>query len=312
MNQMDISRRGLMMLGGGMLGGSMMGCMPLGGATPASAAATATSIDLGGPGVRARTRAKIMGSTAAEDVYTFMRIHFYAYRHEGNLIPLYTMNNLNIRRWSPQPDGSFKAKVFECGTVSKFDTEEPLDEWDNPITGERIKVHHFRGGPLSLTVTKDGSISTGAEATVKPEPLNFQFIDDSVYMLQASAFSYPNKFQPDEWPKESSGAQAYWDSHYIYMAKTNDVADPDTTQAPVYIQLQNMTSWSPWLRMGQIPGRSWGRGFGKKIASVDDIPAFARADLERRHPQIFELDSWTELVDEWGDYKRENSPKSEP
>lgn len=306
MNQMDISRRGLMMLGGGMLGGPMMGCMPPDGAAPASA--TATSIDLDAPGVRARIRAKIMGSTAAEDVYTFMRIHFYAYRHEGNLIPLYTMNNLNIRRWSPQPDGSFKAKVFECGALSKFDTEEPLDEWENPITGERIKAHHFRGGPLSLTVTSDGSISTGAEATVKPEPLNFQFIDDSVYMLQASAFSYPNKFQPDEWPKESSGAEAYWDSHYIYMAKSNDVADPDTTQAPAYIQLQNMTSWSPWLRMGQIPGRSWGRGFGKKIAGVDDIPAFARADLERRHPQIFELDSWTELVDEWGDYKREHSP----
>ena len=174
------------------------------------------------------------------------------------------MNNLNVRRWSPQPDGSFKVKVFECGTLSKFDTEEPLDEWDNPITGERIKGHHFRGGPLSLTVTKDGSLSTGAEATVKPEPLNFQFIDDSIYMLQASAFSYPNPFQPDEWPKESSGAKAYWDSHYIYMAKINDLVDPDTTQAPSYIQLQNMTSWWPWLRMGQIPGRSWGRGFGKK------------------------------------------------
>ena len=170
---------------------------------------------------------------------------------------------------------------------------------------------HFRGGPLSLTVTRDGSLSTGAAATVKPEPLNLQFIDDSIYMLQASAFSYPNPFQPDEWPKESSGAEAYWDSHYIYMAKINDVVDPETTQAPAYIQLQNMTSWSPWLRMGQIPGRSWGRGFGKKIAGVDDIPAFARADLERRHPQIFELDSWTDLVDEWGDHKREHSAKSE-
>ncbi len=304
MDKLNITRRESMTLGGGMLGGSIMGGMMLGGASPASAA----SIDLDKPGVRARTRAKIMGSTAAEDVHTFMRIHFYAYPHEGNLIPLYTMNNLNIRRWDPQPDGSFKVKVFECGTLSKFDTEEPLDYWDNPITGERIKAHHFRGGPLSLTIAKDGSISTGAEATVKPEPLNYQFIDDSVFMLQASAFSYPNPFQPDEWPKESSGAEAFWDSHYIYMAKVNEVTNPDISQAPAYIQLQNMTSWSPWLRMGQTPGRSWGRGFGKKIAGVGDIPTFARADLERRHPQIFNLDSWTELVDEWGDYKMENSP----
>lgn len=299
MSQIDISRRGSMVLGGGML---------LGHDAMASAENTTTSIDLDMPGVRARTRAKIMGSTAAEDVHTFMRIHIYAYPHEGNLIPLYTMNNLNIRRWDPQSDGSYKVKVFECGTLSKFDTEEPLDQWDNPITGERIKAHHFRGGPLSLTVGSDGSISTGAAATVKPEPLNFQFIDDSIYMLQASAFSYPNSFQPDEWPKESSGTQAFWDSHYIYMSKIDDVTDPETTQAPAYIQLQNMTSWSPWLRMGQTPGRSWGRGFGEKIASVDDVPAFALADFERRHPQIFDLASWTELYDEWGEYKKENAP----
>lgn len=306
MTQGDITRRGSMVLGGalggGMLGGGMLGT------TPAFGATTSPALDLDAPGVRAQTRAKIMGSTAAEDAHTFMRIHFYAYPHQGNLIPLYTMNNLNIRRWDPQPDGSFKVKVFECGTLSKFDTEEPLEDWDNPITGERIKAHHFRGGPLSLTVAADGSISTGAAATVKPEPLNFQFIDDSIYMLQASAFSYPNPFQPDEWPKESSGAEAFWDSHYIYMAKLDDVTNPDITQAPSYIQLQNLTSWSPWLRMGQTPGRGWGRGFGKKISGVDDIPAFARADLERRHPQIFDLDSWTELVDEWGDYKRAHRP----
>ncbi len=296
MNQLDITRRGSMMLGGGFL---------LGGASDAQAA---TSLNLDDPRERARIRAKIMGSTDAEDIHTFMRIHFYAYRHEGNLIPLYTMNNLNIRRWSPQTDGSFKVQVFECGTLSKFDTEEPLDEWDNPFTGERIKAHHFRGGPLNLIVANDGTISTGAEATLKPEPLNFQVIGDSLFMLQASAFSYPNPFQPDEWPKESSGSTSYWDSHYIYMAKIDDVANPGIASAPAYVQLQNLVTWGPWLRMGQRPGRSWGRGFGQKIDGVDQMPAFARADIERRHPEIFDLDSWTELVDEWGDYKRANRP----
>lgn len=297
MDQLDLTRRTSMMLGGGaLLAGS------------SAAAQAAMPLNLDDPLERARIRAKIMGSTAEKAVHTFMRIHFYAYPHEGNLIPLYTMNNLNIRVWSPQPDGSFNAKVYECGTLSKFDTEEPLEYWDNPFTGEKVKAHHFRTGPLSLTVVNDGSIATGAAATLKPEPLNFQVVDDSVFMLQASAFSYPNRFQPDEWPDESSGPTTFWDSQYIYFAKIKDVVDPDVTQAPAYVQLQNLVSWSPWLRMGQRPGRTWGRGFGQKIESVDAMPAFARADIERRHPEIFDLDSWTAFADEWADYKREHAP----
>ena len=56
-----------------------------------------------------------------------------------------------------------------------------------------------------------------------------------------------------------------------------------------------------------MPGRTWDRGFGKKIDSVDQMPPFARPDIERRHPEIFDIDAWTELVDEWGDYKRANA-----
>ena len=297
MIQLDWTRRGSMLLGSGFL---------LGGAS--SSARAATSVNLEDPRERARIRAKIMGSTEDEAVHTFMRIHTYGYTHEGNLIPFYTMNNLNVRRWSPQPDGSFKVKVYECGTLSKFDTEEPLEYWDNPITGERVKAHHFRGGPLNLTVANDGTISTGAESRLKPQPLNFHVWGDSVYMLQASAFSYPNPFQPDEWPKESSGPTSYWDSHYIFIAKIDDVADPSTARAPAYVQLQNQVTWGHWMRMGQRPGRTWGRGFGAKLDSIDQIPGFARADIERRHPQIFDIDSWTELTNEVGEYKRTQSP----
>lgn len=300
MDSLDLSRRASLMFGAA----AMLGP----GAALGSSSEAARALDLDAPGARAKIRAKIMGSIAAEPVHTYLRIHVYGYRHDGNLIPFYTMNNLNVRRWAPQPDGSFKAQVFECGTYSKFDTDEPLDEWDNPITGERIKVWNFLGGPLSLTVGADGNIATGAETTVKPKPLNFQVFADTVFMLQASAFSYPNPFKPSEWPKESSGERSYWDSHYLFAAKLADVLDPARASAPAFIQLQNLVSWGYWIRMGQTPGRTWGRGFGAKLASLDELPRLVRAEMEKKTPKIFDLNSWTDFVDEVGEYKRTHTP----
>jgi hypothetical protein len=276
----------------------------LGGAGPGMA----QSLPLGDPKAMARIRAKIMGSTVEEPVHTYMRLHIYGYRHDGNLVPLYTMSNLNIRRWTPQPDGSFKAKVFECGTYTKFDSDEPLDEWENPFTGERIKVWNFLAGPLNISINADGSLGAGAETTVRARPQNFEVIGDTLFMPQASAFSYPNPFQPKDWPKESSGEKTYWDSHYLFQSKLADALNPTVTNAPATVQLQNLVSWGYWIRMGQQPGRSWGRGFGSKLRSLDDMPRAARREMEKKTPKIFETATWTELVNETDEYKKSRKP----
>jgi len=291
----DLTRRSSLMLGGAAAFG-------------ASSPAAAQALKLDDPKALGRIYAKIMGSTVAEQVYTYLRLHLYAYRHDGNLIPMYTMNNLNIRHWFPQPDGGFKAKVFESGTYTKFDSDEPLDTWENPITGEKIKVWNFLAGPLNLTIDAGGGMSTGAEATVKPRAQNMEVIGDTVFMPQVSAFSYPNFFKPSEWPKESSGEKSYWDSHFLFMSKTADVVNPDITNAPALLQLQNLVSWGYWTRMGQQPGRSWGRGFGAKIKSLDEMPKAARAEMEKKTPKIFDTANWTELINEAETYKKTHKP----
>ena len=296
----DFSRRSSLTMGAA----SLLGAHGLRSAD----AQAAPGLPLDDPKAMTRIRAKVMGSTVEEPVYTYLRLHIYGYRHDGNLVPFYTMSNLNIRRWMPQADGGFKAKVYECGTLTKFDSEEPLNEWENPFTGQKIKVWNFLAGPLNLAIAADGTMGTGPEATVKPKPQNFEVIGGTVFMPQASAFSYPNPFQPKEWPKESSGEKSYWDSHYLFTAKLTDVLDPKVTNAPATVQLQNFVTWSYWTRMGQQPGRTWGRGFGSKIASLDELPKTVRSEMEKKTPKIFETATWTELVNETEEYKKSHAP----
>ena len=276
-----------------------------GGAFSASAAAPA--LDLEDPAVRARVRAKVSGSAAEETVYKFYRLHLYAYMHDGNLKPLYTMNNLNVTQCRPLEDNYYSFKVFEAGVYCKFDTDEVLESWENPITGEVREPWTFIGGPLNVKLGPDG-VETPPEATVHPTALRMEAYGGMVFVPVASHFSYPSPFDPEEWPKESAGPVNYWDSLFVLASKVEDVVNPDIDNAPAFCQFQNLVSWGPWVGMGGIAGRSYGRAYGTKLSGPDDLPPGARRSLELKAPKIFDVESWTDYHDYIQEYKDTYGP----
>jgi hypothetical protein len=258
----------------------------------AAAAQDIDDLDLADPRTRAKVRAKVQGSIAEETVYSFYRLHLYGYVNEGNLVPLTTMNNLNITKWKPLPNGNFAGTVFESGSYCKFDTDDAIDAWENPFTGEKRDVWPFVGGPLKVEVGPDGAV-TDETATVKPKAQRIDVIGDTVFVASQSAFSFPNPMKPEEWPKESAGPTYFWDSHFVHAAKIADVLDPKLTRAGAFSQFQNLVSWHPWFGMGGKPGRTYGKAYGTKLKSLDDLPKAARATLEKQTPEIFETEKWT-------------------
>ncbi len=103
-------------------------------------AAKPDRLDLTDPRQRARVRAKVMGSAGAETVPIFYRLHLYAYLNEGSIVPLLTLNHLSVTDWKPLGNGTHQARTWECGMYCRFDSEEALDVWDNPVTGETLPV----------------------------------------------------------------------------------------------------------------------------------------------------------------------------
>jgi hypothetical protein len=272
------------------LGGSMSALL----AAPAVAATAASTraLDLEDPRARARVLAKVKGSIAEETVYTFCRLHLYLWLNDGNLQPMLTMQNLAASSWTPLPNGNYRGTVREVGVYTAFDSDELIDHWVNPVTGEKREVWQFVGGPLSVEIGPDG-IVTGPEATLKPRQMRMDVIAGKVLLPNQSAFSFPNPFKEDRWPKEAGGPTFYWDSHYFFAAQVKDVIDPRVTSAPSTVQFQNLVSFHPWLGMGKTPGRTWGKGLGTKLRDLKDLPGAVRAALEKRTPEIFDLPAWT-------------------
>jgi hypothetical protein len=294
---MAIDRRTL--IGAGATVSMGLGAMGAHAATP--------KLNLSDPAERLRVRMKVTASLKPEPQYKFYRLHLYAYLNEGNLVPLMTMNNINITTATKVGDNKYAIVGFESGVYCKFDTDEVLETWENPITGEKREVWQFIGGPLKGTITADG-VDTGEGATVKPKEMRMEQLGDMVFVPSQSAFKFPNPIKPDQWPKESAGPMFFWDSHFVYGAKVEDVMNPALDSAPAFCQFQNFVSWHPWLGLGGKAGRTYGKAYGTKLKSLDELPSGIVDQFRKHTPEIFDTANWKEFKDDFKDYMRMRKP----
>ena len=235
-----------------------------------------------------RTHVKMVGSLAEETVVSFYRLNIYADLGSGNFIPMFTMNNLLIDKWTPHEGNQYQMQKYEAGYYSPIDSYEPLVDFENPVTGETIKVINFRLGPVPRRYTPDRFFVMAYD----PNPLPLEIIGDRVFLATQSIESAP---RPGSGP---DGPINYTNSFMTFSAKLEDVQNPDLASVPVHSQLQNKVEFSPWLKMGDIEGGTVVRGYGTKIDGVDKLPDGVLAAYEKHVPKILDIDNWGGFVSE--------------
>lgn len=267
-----------------------------------SLAATAASFaaappNFSDPLTALRTHVKMVGSLGKETVVSFMRLNIYADLGEGNFVPCFTMNNILVDYWEPKGDNQHEMRKYEVGFYTRHDSQEPLEEFINPITGKTHPIHHFRLGPVPRLYTPTGVMAMG----YTPKLLPIEVIGDRVFLATESIESRPDMIRP--------GKISYTNSFMTMSAKLADIMNPSVLSAPVHLQLQNKNRWAPWMGMDERPGGTVARGFGGKVANLDALPEVVKAGARRFVPQIFETAGWSEFVFEDSEYLKELAEK---
>jgi len=273
----------------------------LGAAAMAAAPSQAAKreLDLSDPVKALEARIKIMGSLKDEPVYSFMRLNVYGDAHEGNMVPLFTMNNLVVDYWERTAEDEFVLTKYEAGFYSKFDSQEIIETFDNPWTGETIDIFNFRLGPVNREYTPSEIIAMA----FAPEPLPMEVIGDRVFLATQSFGKTKTMFPRDKYPIVGSHSDTeYLNSFMTWSASYDDVANPDIASAPVHMQIQNKLPWAPWMRMRGREGGSSLRGFGTKIAGIDALPKHIQDGFAKYVPEILDTENWYEPVFESFDY----------
>lgn len=243
------------------------------------------------PATRARVQARVRGSCERETIPIFYRLDIYGFTGDGNIVPYFTLNHLSINEWTPLPGNEYEARTFECGAYCRFGTDEALDEWTNPITGENRKVWQFLGGPFTVVTGPNGMQARGAELT--PQPARMEAFGGTFFLTSSASMARPNPVDPADRPDLYTGSVSYWDTISSVMSTVTDAFDDTLSSAPAACHFQNLGMWHPWMGMGQRQGRTYGRAVGTKLHSLDAIPAAARATMEHKTPEIFDRSNWT-------------------
>lgn len=271
-------------------------------------AKSAHKLDLEDPVVRAAVRAKMSGSTERATTHGLSQLHIYGYLNDGNVQPLMTLWNYTVTKWAPISETQYSMSHYESGIYTKFNTEEVMDVWDNPISGEQREVWPFLTGPIKGVLGPDG-LETGPNATVKPDGMGIHIIGEQIFVPTTSSFKFPNPFSAEKWPKESAGPMYFWDSFSTKSALVEHVADPNLKSVPSANQFQNLVSWHPWLGLGGFDGRTFGQAYGSKLmGGFAELPEFLQAAVKKQTPEMLEVDTWSEFRNDFADYMKARKP----
>ena len=235
-----------------------------------------------------RAHVKMVGSLAREDVISFYRLNLYADLGAGNFVPLFTMNNLLIDKWTPHANNEFEMRKYEAGFYTEIDSYKPLRTFTNPVTGEELPIVNFRLGPVPRRYTPDRFYVMAYD----PNPLPLEVIGDRVFLATQSIESSP---MPGGGPDAPT---LYTNSFMTFSARLADMQNPQLASAPTHAQLQNKNEWAHWMNMGDHPGGTVARGYGTKISGLDALPPGVLDGYREFTPEILDTENWVEFVSE--------------
>jgi hypothetical protein len=182
-----------------------------------------------------------------------------------------------FQRFYRQPDGNFKLAMFELTYYTDLATGEPLETFANPYTNEANAVRHVRLGPEIRHQTPaglarpDNPMVTEYHSALGPALVR----GDHVWIPTdvEATIQFPKPTAP------SIILNLYTTAH----GRLSDALNPDLKSAPCELNFQNVLKWEPFMRMADHPGHMMSRAAGRKLESMDELPADYLAMAQRLH-----------------------------
>lgn len=190
----------------------------------------------------------------------------------------------------PQPDGSYQRLSREVVYYTDPKTGEFIDEFDNPYTGERVKVVSIANDPFNFKIseTRPAPPTYGGLNKDKPPPapylLNWSVHGDTLNLYDYIHLYYPSALQPDKWPRESAGKLNQVSEIFMYQISLADMQDASKTSVRYGGSWSRITPWLPWMLMGQAPGHCTYECFMGTTDTLDDIDPKVVAQVKARNP----------------------------
>jgi hypothetical protein len=279
-------------------------------ALPATAAAAtaAPALDLSTPRANLHAYMKLHTSIAKKRVWYWYTGVFEATVGGGPVLPVFAIDTLIRRDVTPQPDGSFAVEMFEANYFHTLDDPAPARTLFNPLNQRTVTPFHYREGPHDAVYSERGIYGRGMAPPPGPFAPRWHRAGDQIWTANIFYINAPSPFPLSTWPLEGNVRERVGSFANLF-GSVSELADPATTTARCTFVYEALMEWWPWMLMGPAPGQMLWHAGGRKLDSLEDLPAAARAGFEAIHPRIFAKDRpWESYSMMPIDYKKQRKP----
>lgn len=216
---------------------------------------------------------------------------------DGEIMPLMGMVTGTFARYRMLEGGLVQNHSFELAFYTDFNTGEVLEELTIPYTGKTVKVPRLLLGPAK-SVTRpvfhevmemggdEETLDEESETAMRPSgstkfsrwmgPVTNK--DGHVWISQTSSAALT--------PADPSASKVVYSESVTSMGSEEDVMS-DMPSIPATLSYTGITTWRPWMEMGDHPGHTTSSGIGGKAFDIDDLPDDYRAMSEKYYPEAF-------------------------
>jgi Protein of unknown function (DUF1838) len=250
-------------------------------------------LDLSRPEDNLTAWMKMRGSLEGQDVYFWFTGGLDVAIPGEPIRPFVGVETLILRRTQRIGDGTFHVTDWEASFYRHPETGEVVDELPNPVTGKTVQPLHYREGPVTFeyTATRQPRL-VGLETPFADKQAPFRqpwrVAGDTLWMTKAFYISgRPQWLDIKDFPEETPATPLTVSSIAVMESRLSQVLDPHLSSVPTSYSYQATSDWLPWMKLGQRPGYLVWHENGKKLFSLNELPADSLAALQRLHPVWF-------------------------
>jgi hypothetical protein len=172
-----------------------------------------------------------------------------------------------------------------------------------------VEPFHYREGPhhpvCSLQGIYDRSHPPAADAPGFAPRWNRA--GDQIWTTNTFYIDAPYPLPLERWPLEGNVRERVGSFANLF-GSAGEIANPDVSAAHCTFVYEAFMEWWPWMLMGATPGHMLWHAGGRKLGSLDEMPADSRKGFESIHPRIFEERPWEEFSMLGIDYPKQRTP----
>jgi hypothetical protein len=255
--------------------------------------AAATRFDPDDPVSVLRTVSRMRGSEDGRIAMGWLKARRFGVV-DAEIMPLFGMVTGTFSRYRVLDDGSIQNTSFELAFYTDLESGEVLDSFTMPYTGKTVEVPRLLLGPSrgrtrpvfhELVESGNTAERTDSESAMRPVgstrlerwlgPVTVK--DNRVWITEASSAKLV--------PADPEADKVIYSESVTSTANYADVINPDLVTIPSLLSYTGITSWRPWMQMGDHPGHTTSHGFGGKAFDVDSLPDDYRAMAEKYYPE---------------------------